>query len=55
MSRNSQKDEDGRGKVFASHLPGELLEDIAAKSVQNGNGLGKVMSLSGRANTDECV
>lgn len=29
-----------------SHLPGELLEDVAAMSVQNGNGLGEVMSLS---------
>lgn len=28
------------------HLSGELLEDVAAYSVQNGNGLSKVMSLS---------
>lgn len=31
---------------FISHLPGELLKDVAALSVQNGDGLGKVMSLS---------
>lgn len=31
---------------FISYLPGELLKDVAATSVQNGNGLGKVMSLS---------
>lgn len=28
------------------HLSGELLEDVATYSVQNGNGLSKVMSLS---------
>lgn len=35
-----------RMTYFISHLPGELLKDIAAKSVQNGDSLGKVMSLS---------
>lgn len=28
-----------------SHLPGELLKDVAALSVQDGDGLGEVMSL----------
>lgn len=27
------------------HLPGELLKDVTALSVQDGDGLGKVMSL----------
>lgn len=30
---------------FISHLPGELLKYVTAKSVQDGDGLGKVMSL----------
>lgn len=30
------------------HLPGELLKDVAAVSVQNSDGLGKVMSLAWR-------
>lgn len=30
------------------HLPGELLKDVAAMSVQNSDGLGKVMSLAWR-------
>lgn len=33
-------------QIFLSYLSGELLKDVAAKSVQNGDGLGKVMSLS---------
>lgn len=31
---------------FISHLPGELLKDVAAVSVQDGDGLGEMMSLS---------
>ena len=31
--------------AFMFHLPRELLKDVAAVSVQNGDGLGKVMPL----------